>query len=80
MKDHQGCPVQAAINVLTGKWKVQILWRLSFGQMRFCGTAQEIAQDFGKGLDRSASPTGKGWGNPTPRFQLGSTGGDVLSQ
>ena len=35
MKDHHGCPVQAAINVLTGRWKVQILWRLSFGQMRF---------------------------------------------
>jgi DNA-binding HxlR family transcriptional regulator len=35
MKDHLGCPVQAAINVLSGKWKVQILWRLSFGQMRF---------------------------------------------
>jgi DNA-binding HxlR family transcriptional regulator len=35
MKEHLGCPVQAAINVLSGKWKVQILWRLSFGQMRF---------------------------------------------
>ena len=35
MKDHRGCPVQATINVLSGKWKVQILWRLSFGPMRF---------------------------------------------
>jgi DNA-binding HxlR family transcriptional regulator len=35
MKDHHGCPVQATVNVLSGKWKVQILWRLSFGQMRF---------------------------------------------
>ncbi len=35
MKDHHGCPVQAAINVLSGKWKVQILWHLSFGQLRF---------------------------------------------
>ena len=35
MKDHHGCPVQATINVLSGKWKVQILWHLSFGPMRF---------------------------------------------
>jgi DNA-binding HxlR family transcriptional regulator len=35
MKAHHGCPVQAAINVLSGKWKVQAVWRLSFGPLRF---------------------------------------------
>ncbi len=35
MKDHHGCPVQATVNVLSGKWKVQILWHLSFGSRRF---------------------------------------------
>jgi DNA-binding HxlR family transcriptional regulator len=35
MKDHHGCPVQATINVISGKWKVQILWHLSFGPLRF---------------------------------------------
>ena len=35
MKDHFGCPVQSSINVLSGKWKVQILWHLSFGPRRF---------------------------------------------
>jgi DNA-binding HxlR family transcriptional regulator len=35
MKVHHGCPVQAAINVLSGKWKVQAVWRLSFGPLRF---------------------------------------------
>ena len=35
MKAHTGCPVQAAINVLSGKWKVQAVWRLSFGPRRF---------------------------------------------
>ncbi len=35
MKVHHGCPVQATINVLSGKWKVQAVWRLSFGQLRF---------------------------------------------
>jgi DNA-binding HxlR family transcriptional regulator len=35
MKVHHGCPVQATINVLSGKWKVQAVWRLSFGALRF---------------------------------------------
>jgi DNA-binding HxlR family transcriptional regulator len=35
MKDAHGCPVQATINVLSGKWKVQILWHLSFATTRF---------------------------------------------
>jgi DNA-binding HxlR family transcriptional regulator len=44
MKDHRGCPVQAAINVLSGKWKVQILWHLSFGQMRFAELRRKMRQ------------------------------------
>jgi DNA-binding HxlR family transcriptional regulator len=35
MKVHHGCPVQATINVLSGKWKVPAGWRLSFGPLRF---------------------------------------------
>lgn len=35
MRVHHGCPVQATINVLSGKWKVQAVWRLSFGPLRF---------------------------------------------
>jgi DNA-binding HxlR family transcriptional regulator len=35
MKAHQNCPVQATINVLSGKWKVQAVWHLSFGPRRF---------------------------------------------
>ena len=35
MKDYHGCPVQATINVLSGKWKVQAVWHLSFGPRRF---------------------------------------------
>jgi len=31
MKDHFGCPVQATSNVLAEKWKVLIVWHLSFG-------------------------------------------------
>ncbi len=35
MKEHFGCPVQATSNVLAGKWKVLIVWHLSFGSQRF---------------------------------------------
>jgi DNA-binding HxlR family transcriptional regulator len=35
MKEHYGCPVQATMNVISGKWKVQILWHLSFRSLRF---------------------------------------------
>jgi DNA-binding HxlR family transcriptional regulator len=35
MKEHFGCPVQATSNVLAGKWKVLIVWHLSFGSRRF---------------------------------------------
>jgi DNA-binding HxlR family transcriptional regulator len=35
MKNHYGCPVQATSNVFAGKWKVLIVWHLSFGSHRF---------------------------------------------
>ena len=36
MKQNYGCPVQATINVLAGKWKVMILWHLGVsGTKRF---------------------------------------------
>jgi DNA-binding HxlR family transcriptional regulator len=35
MKEHYGCPVQATINLMSGKWKVHILWHLSFWSCRF---------------------------------------------
>jgi DNA-binding HxlR family transcriptional regulator len=35
MKNHFGCPVQATSNALAGKWKVLIVWHLSFGSRSF---------------------------------------------
>ncbi len=35
MKDYFGCPVKATSNVMAGKWKVLIVWHLSFGSRRF---------------------------------------------
>ena len=35
MKPNFGCPVRATLNVLAGKWKVSIVWFLSYGPLRF---------------------------------------------
>jgi len=34
-KNNFGCPVQGTINVLSGKWKVLVVWHLGFGPRRF---------------------------------------------
>jgi len=34
-KGRYGCPVRATIDTLSGKWKVQAVWHLSFGPRRF---------------------------------------------
>jgi DNA-binding HxlR family transcriptional regulator len=44
MKDHHGCPVQASINLMSGKWKVQILWHLSFGPRRFAELRRKLSR------------------------------------
>jgi DNA-binding HxlR family transcriptional regulator len=43
VKNHFGCPVQATSNVLAGKWKVLIVWHLSFRSLRF-GEIRDILQ------------------------------------
>jgi DNA-binding HxlR family transcriptional regulator len=35
VKPTLGCPVKATTKVMAGKWKVAILWHLSFGRKRF---------------------------------------------
>jgi DNA-binding HxlR family transcriptional regulator len=35
MKNNFGCPVQGTINVLSGKWKVLVVWHLGFSPRRF---------------------------------------------
>ena len=59
MKQHYGCPVQAASNVLAGKWKVLILWHLSFGARRFAelrdllpGVSEKVLTAQLRGLER----------------------------
>jgi DNA-binding HxlR family transcriptional regulator len=35
LREHFGCPVQATANTIAGKWKVLIVWHLSFRPRRF---------------------------------------------
>jgi DNA-binding HxlR family transcriptional regulator len=42
MKPHHNCPVQATVNAISGKWKVQILWHLSFEPLGFAGLGRKL--------------------------------------
>jgi len=42
MKNHYRCPVKATSNVLAGKWKVLIVWHLSFGTRRFTELRKQV--------------------------------------
>lgn len=44
MKGKPGCPVQATVAVLRGKWKVSILWNLAFGPKRFAELGRRLAK------------------------------------
>jgi DNA-binding HxlR family transcriptional regulator len=40
---HHNCPVQATINALAGKWKVQAVWHLSFEKLGFAQLRRKLA-------------------------------------
>jgi DNA-binding HxlR family transcriptional regulator len=44
MNAKQGCPVQATVAVMRGKWKVSILWNLAFGPKRFAELGKRLAK------------------------------------
>jgi len=44
VKVKQGCPVQATVAVMRGKWKVSILWNLAFGPKRFAELTKRLAR------------------------------------
>jgi DNA-binding HxlR family transcriptional regulator len=70
MKENYGCPVKATANTLAGKWKVMIVWHLSFGTKRFAevrdllpGVSEKVLADQLRELEadriilRVATPT-----------------------
>ena len=42
MKPHYNCPVQATINAIAGKWKVQVVWHLSFETLGFARLRRKL--------------------------------------
>jgi len=50
MKDRHGYPVQATVNVLSGKWKEQTLWHLSFRPRRFAELRKKLPRISEKAL------------------------------
>ncbi len=40
----KGCPVRRTIEVLAGKWKVQIVWHLSFEPLRFAQLRRKLGR------------------------------------
>jgi DNA-binding HxlR family transcriptional regulator len=58
VKNHFGCPVQATINVVGGKWKVLAIWHLGFSAKRFAQLRNLLSGISEKVLNRSASTAG----------------------
>ncbi len=61
MNDHFGCPVQATSALFRGKWKVLILWHLSFRSLRFAeirdllpGVSEKVLTDQLRQLEKDA--------------------------
>jgi DNA-binding HxlR family transcriptional regulator len=59
MKSNFGCPVKATTKILAGKWKVAIVWHLSFGVKRFAeirdllpGVSEKVLTEQLRQLDR----------------------------
>ena len=44
------CPMEKALNILSGKWKLQILWRLSIKERRFNELKSELHNISSKSL------------------------------
>lgn len=89
MKPHFGCPVQATINVLAGKWKVMILWHLGFGTKRFAelkrllpGISEKVLTDQLRQLqaDGVISRSSDGAAPTRVEYSLTQDGQDLIPQ
>lgn len=87
MKAHFGCPVQATVNVISGKWKVLIIWQLGFGTKGFAqlrdlldGVSEKVLADQLRQLQaagilhREAIPTNP----PQVTYSLTAAGEELL--
>jgi DNA-binding HxlR family transcriptional regulator len=87
MKNHFGCPVQATSNVLAGKWKVLIVWHLSFGSRRFAelrdllpGVSEKVLTAQLRQLERDGVIQRQAAGTVPPRvdYTLSAAGNDLI--
>jgi len=87
MKEHFGCPVQGTSNVIAGKWKVQIVWHLSFGTLRFAeirdvlpGVSEEVLTTQLRELERDGVIKRLSSGTVPPRvaYVLSDAGTDLI--
>ncbi len=86
MKIHFGCPIQATSNVLAGKWKVLIVWHLSFKSYRFAeirellpGVSEKVLTSQLRQLEQDGVIKRRVSGNVPPRVDYFlTTAGDEL--
>ena len=87
MKDHFGCPVQATSNVMSGKWKVLIVWHLSFGSKHFAeirdllpGVSEKVLTDQLRQLESDGILTRAVSDDVPPRvaYSLSKAGEDLI--
>ena len=87
MKIHFGCPVQATSNVLAGKWKVLIVWHLSFGSRRFAeirkllpGISEKVLTDQLRELERDGVIKRHSANSVPPRvdYKLSDAGNELI--
>src|SRR5579862_4582974 len=87
MKNNFGCPVQGTINVLSGKWKVLVVWHLGFSPRRFAelrdllpGISEKVLTDQLRQLEsdgvvqRKSKPTVP----PQVTYSLTKAGDDLI--
>jgi DNA-binding HxlR family transcriptional regulator len=88
MKDHFGCPVQGTSNVIAGKWKVQIVWHLSFGTRRFAeirdllpGVSEKVLTAQLRELERDGIIKRLSLGTVPPRvdYMLSDAGNELIT-
>lgn len=86
-KNDFGCPVQGTINVLSGKWKVLVVWHLGFGRRHFAelrdllpGVSEKVLTDQLRQLEadgvvkRKTKPTNP----PQVIYSLTSAGNQLI--
>lgn len=86
MKPHFGCPVKATTRILAGKWKVAIVWNLSFGMKRFAeirnllpGVSEKVLTEQLRQLERDGVVKRKVTHSVPPRVDYALTpAGDEL--